>query len=190
MLDPAFHGDAVDLRPFEPSDVPALALILNHPGLTGRRYVPWGFAELSPLSQGQVEAIIQKWAKTEKGLQLAVVLRETEELIGHVGCDWGWDPHCPDLSLVIAPAHQRRGYGSEVLRLLLSYLFGNTVAHNVSGWVADWNRAGLQFATRHGFQECGRLRRAGIQQGSYFDVVVVDLLRPEWEPTGGTEHAT
>lgn len=190
MLESAFHGDAITLRPFEPSDVAALAFYLNHPDLSGRRYIPWGFPELAPLSHGQVEAITQKWAKTEAGLQLAVILRETEELVGHAGCDWEWDPHCPDVSLVIAPAHQQQGYGSEVLHLLLGYLFRNTVAHNVSGWIADWNRAGLQFAARHGFRECGRSRRAGVQQGRYFDMVVVDLLRPEWEPAGGTQHAT
>jgi RimJ/RimL family protein N-acetyltransferase len=188
MTDFAFQGNGVALRPFEPEDVPALEVYLNHPDLAGRRYVPWGFPELPPLARGQVEALYRKWAETKKGLKLAVVQRESGELVGHAGCDWSWDPHCPDVTVVIAPTHQRQGYGSEALSLLLHYLFETTVAHSISGWIAEWNTAGVEFATRHGFRECGRLRRAGVRHGVFFDVIVADMLRREWQPGGGTHH--
>ena len=175
-----FQGATVVLRPFEPDDVPALQTILNHPDLTGRRYIPWKFPDVAPLSRKQVEGIVQKWGEEAKEYHLAVLRRESGELIGHCECDWGWDPHCPSVSVVIAPEHQRQGFGSEVLDLLLRYLFENTPAHNISLWMDDWNEAARRFAARHGFSEIGGMRRVGMREGRYFDLVIADILRPEW----------
>ena len=184
-----FQGDAIALRPFEPADVPALGDYLNHFDLAGRRYIPWSFPEVAPLSQQQVHDIHQKWSDVDKGLHLAVVNLDGQDLIGHAECEWGWDPHCPSLSVVIAPAHQRRGYGSEAFALLLRYLFEYTPAHVVACWIADWNQPALEFVRSHGFQEAGRMRRVGIRQGQYHDVMVTDLLRSEWQQLGGEPHA-
>ena len=182
-------AEALILRPFEPEDAPALQAYLNHPTLTGRRYLPWSSPDYPPLARQQVGKVIEKWSQTEEGLNLAVVQRDSSQLIGHAECSWEWDPHSPSVSVVIDPAYQRQGFGSQVLSLLLAYLYGYTPAHNVSCWIADWNRPALAFAAHHGFRECGRTRRAGIRQGAYFDVVVMDLLRPEWQQGGGGHHA-
>jgi RimJ/RimL family protein N-acetyltransferase len=115
------------------------------------------------------------------------VLGESGELIGHAEMEWGWDPHCPGVSIVIAPGLQRKGYGSQVMQLLLRYLFESMPAHSLSCWVAEWNTEARAFLKFHGFQESARMRRAGIRQGAYFDMVVTDLLRSEWE--GGRDAA-
>ncbi len=177
----SFRNETIALRAFEPEDVPALQAYLNHPDLVGRRYIPWAFPEIFPLSRKQVEGVYNRWAEEENETHLAVVSRQSQELIGHAEADWGWDPHCPSVSLVIAPDHQRQGYGSAVINLLLRYLYETTPAHNVSCWVTDWNEPGRRFLRVHGFRESGRMRRAGIRQGRYFDVIIMDILRPEWE---------
>lgn len=169
------------MRPFEPQDAPALQAYLNRAELAGRRYVPWGFSEEAPLSSAQVASIITRWGEEEAGLNLAVTLREGGDLIGHALCEWEWDPHAPFTAVVIHPDHQRRGYGSEVLGLLLRYLFYHTPAHNVSSEIASWNLPALVFAGKLGFREAGRNRREGLRGGAYFDGVVVDLLRHEWK---------
>ena len=110
-------------------------------------------------------------------------------MIGHASLELGWDPHNPSITLVIAPVHQRQGYGSATLNLLLRYLFGHTPAHVVTAWVADWNIAGRQFLKKNGFQEAGRMRRVGIQQCEYFDLVIHDQLRSDWmQRSGGGAH--
>jgi RimJ/RimL family protein N-acetyltransferase len=176
-----FQGNFINMRPFEPEDVPSLHEYLNHPELTERRYIPWEFSEVIPLSRKQVEEVYNHWTEAKKEIHLAVLLGEKQELIGHAECDWGWDPHCPSLSLVVSPLHQRMGYGSEVLHLLLRYLFEHMPAHTVSCWLADWNKAGRGFMKHHGFKESGRMRRVGVRQGRYFDFIVMDFLRHEWE---------
>jgi len=188
-----FQGEQISLRAFESEDVAALHAYLNHPELTGRRYIPWGFQGDLPLSKKQVESIYNKWSEEKDGVHLAVLLRGTLEMIGHAECDWGWDPLCPQVSVVIDPTHQRNGYGSEVLETLLAYLFKNTPAHNINGWMAEWNHAARQFAQIHGFKESGRWRRDGIRDGKIYDGILVDIIRPEWVervgPGGGEDHA-
>jgi len=185
-----FHGPNLELRAFEPDDITSLHEYLNHPSLAGRRYVPWDVSDLLPLSRRQVEGIYNKWSDDSSRAHFAVVRRQTLKLVGHAECAWAWDPLCPTIEIVVSPAEQRKGYGSEVLKLLLTYLFEDTQAHNVSGWLADWNQPARRFAGRHGFKEVGGMRRAGIRQGKYYDLLTMDILRSEWQVNPGSNaHA-
>lgn len=176
-----FQGEKIELRALESEDIPKLCEYLNHPLLSGKRYIPFEFSDLFPLSKRKCEAIYQKWSDKNKGINLGVKLKETDELIGHALCDWEWDTHSTSLAVLISPPYQRKRYGSEALTLLLCYLYGYTPAHNVNCWIADWNKAGRAFAQNHGFSESGRVRRAGIRQGKYYDIILMDILRGEWK---------
>jgi RimJ/RimL family protein N-acetyltransferase len=181
MASSPFQGNRITLRPFEPEDAAALGTYLNDPELVGQRELPWGFPDLAPLTRQQIQGILQRWAEQEKGLPLAVVRREDGKLLGHGEAGWQWDVHSPSVAVVIAPEHQRQGYGSEALKLLMRYLFDTTIAHSVGSWIADWNAPALAFVQHHGFHVSGRMRRAGIRESRYFDLVIHDILRPEWK---------
>ncbi len=185
MNENLFSSERLFLRAFKPDDVSELHAYLNHPSLTGRRYIPRSLSHELPLSLAQVESIIEKWVKGEKQFHLAVVSIGNDKVIGHVNCDWNWDPHCPHLSLVIAPDYQRQGYGSETLDLLLRYLFENSQAHNIFGGMSDWNDSARGFARKHGFSENGMMRRVGYKNGEFFNWIGVDILRPEWRALEG-----
>ena len=187
MFDP-FRTERLQLRAFEPDDLTALHAYLNYPELAGRRGLPWRFPGEVPLSRQQVEGVLKHWAEGENEFHLAVTLREDSTLIGHANCDWGWDAHCPEIEVVISPAYQFQGYGSELLTRLLVYLFENTPAHSLGGGLASWNQEALKFTRKHGFTHSGTMRRAGLRNGQAYDWLGVDLLRPEWlarTPKGG-----
>jgi RimJ/RimL family protein N-acetyltransferase len=183
-----FQTDRIKLRPFEPDDAPALQAYLNHPKLSGRRYIPHEFPEVVPLSLNQVEAIIKKWGEEQREAHLAIELSDRGELIGQAEFEWDWDPHAPWVAIVIARQYQRQGYGTQALNLVLEYLFDNTPAHNVFSWIADWNQAGRSLAKKIGFQESGQSRREGFREGAYFDYILVDILRPEYRSRGGMRY--
>ena len=180
-----FASERLSLRALEAEDVDALQAHLNDPALIGRRCIPWRMRDIAPLSRRQIEEIIESWAQEKKAFTLGIEMRDSGKLVGHAGCSWGWDTHCPGISVVVAAAHQRNGIGSEVLHLLLTYLFENTPAHNVNGWAASWNEAGLAFARKHGFTESGRIPRGGIRDDAYYEEVMVDILKREWMAAGG-----
>lgn len=180
-----FANERLALRALEADDVEAMHAYLNEPAMIGRRCIPWAMRDTAPLSRRQVAEIIESWSKEKKAFTLGIEPRATGELVGHAQCFWGWDAHCPTVSVTVAAAHQRNGIGSDVLRLLLEYLFGNTPAHNVNGWVAGWNDPGLAFARTQGFAESGRVPRGGIRDGAYYEEVMVDILKREWIGEGG-----
>jgi RimJ/RimL family protein N-acetyltransferase len=184
-----FQTEQIRLRPFEPQDVESLRSYLNHPKLEGRRYIPRGFPGEVPLSAGQAEAIIKKWEEESREAHLGIEQSNSRELIGHVEFEWSWDPMAPWMSVVIARPFQQQGYGTQAARLIMQYLFENTPAHSISGWMADWNQAGRAFAKKLGFKESGRSRREGFRQGAYFDGILVDILRSEYQAAGGADHA-
>jgi len=184
-MNPLFTSEKIHLRPFLHGDLAAVTAYLNHDELVGRRYLPHGFPDALPLAESQIDGVLKKWGEKERGLALAVVHTASDTFIGHVDCSWHWDPHAPDLSIVIGPEHQRQGYGSAALAMMLAFFFRETVAHNVAGWVSDWNEAGRAFAAAHGFTESGAMRRAGIRNGAYVDLQLVDILRPEWQAQQG-----
>jgi len=182
-----FSSATIRLRPFRSDDMTGLQSILNDPSLVARRYIPWMIPQRSPLSIRQVESAVEDWEKRKKGFALAVEGRPSGCLAGYCECNWDWDPHCPSLSVVIAPMDQLRGLGSAVMELLLSYLFEQTPAHNVNGWIDDWNSEGLAFAEAMGFRRTGTVPRVGMKDGRYVDGVLVDILRSEWRE-GGAGH--
>jgi RimJ/RimL family protein N-acetyltransferase len=183
-----FRSQSILLRAFESVDTPQLQAYLNDPDLVGRRYVPDGFSDLVPLSTRQVEAIVEQWQKETESWTLAIADANTGELVGHVRADWEWDPHCPSVCVVLAPAGRHRGYGSAALGLAVGYLFLETPAHVVSGWVASWNDPALAFAARNRFRQAGRRPCAAMHGGVFTSDVAFDLLRSEWETAGRRLH--
>ena len=180
-----FQGEHILLRAFEPQDLSAFHAYLNQPDLIGCRYVPWRFPAELPLSCAQAEAILKTWSEGEHQFHLAIILRLDGTLIGHANAGWRWDTHCPNLDLVISPAYQQQGYGSEALTLLLDYFFAHTPAHSLDGGMASWNQPAKAFAEKHGFTHSGTVRRAGMRQGIFYDWLGYDLLRPEWQTLKG-----
>jgi RimJ/RimL family protein N-acetyltransferase len=185
MEENLFESERWTLRTLEPTDAAALQEIWNVPSMIGRRYTPEGVPDFAPMARGQVDASLETWSKEAKALNLAVVLRETGELVGVAIGNWHWDPHCPWVSVVIAPNHQRRGLGSEVLRTLLRLVFERLPSHTVHAGTSSWNVGGLAFARANGFSECGRMPRAGLRDGVYYEDVFFDLLRREWAELRG-----
>jgi RimJ/RimL family protein N-acetyltransferase len=185
----SFSTRDTSLRAFEPADAAELQVYLNHPDLAGRRYLPDGVSDLAPLSMRQVEGVIERWQKEDKSWTLAIVDAASGAVLGHTRADWEWDPHCPWVSVAVAPSHQRRGIGSAALAMALRFLFEETPAHVVSGWMSSWNEPAIAFAAKNGFSKAVRRPRAGVHAGAYYSEVAFDLLRREWMSREVTRHA-
>jgi RimJ/RimL family protein N-acetyltransferase len=185
----SFQGESVKLRAFEETDLASLGAYLNHPELSGRRYIPWRFPQVAPLATTQIAELFKHLQEVENGLHLAVEYLPEDKLVGHASLDWGWDAHSPSLSLVITPDYQRRGLGTQALQILLAYLFTETPAHNVGvDWICDWNRPALTFVEKNGFKQCGIVRWVGVHAGRPMNMVAADLLRHEWQARKGERH--
>jgi diamine N-acetyltransferase len=169
-------GEKIYLRPIEPDDLPWFYMWANDPetrGLTG---------EIRPSDYTATQANYEKIQKETDRVWLAVVVRETDQVIGETGLlrmypAW----RTTDWSLIIGEKTARgKGYGTEAARLMLDYAFGYQNFHRVAIGVVGFNIEALRFYERLGFQ------REGIQQDGYYynhryhDFVMLRMLEDEF----------
>jgi len=74
-----------------------------------------------------------------------------------------------------------RGYGREVIGLLLRYGFHHLGARRIALTTHAKNERAIRCYLACGFVEEGRPRQAVWIEGEYVDLVEMAILRPEWE---------
>lgn len=92
------------------------------------------------------------------------------------------DPRAGTFSygLAILPQHQRQGYASEAIRLVLRYYFEELRYQKVTVTVYSFNDPSVRLHERLGFQLEGRLRRMGYTRGEFFDHLMYGLTAEEF----------
>ncbi|PYS91613.1 MAG: N-acetyltransferase [Acidobacteria bacterium] len=80
----------------------------------------------------------------------------------------------------IAPEHQRHGYASEAILLVVKYYFEELRYQKVTVGVFAPNAASIALHEQLGFQPEGTLRRMGFTRGAHFDLHYYGLTREEW----------
>lgn len=78
-------------------------------------------------------------------------------------------------------AYWGKGYGREAMNLLLAYLFDVLRFQRVELDTWSGNERALRAYRACGFQIEGRLRRGALIEGTYYDTILMGLLREEWE---------
>ena len=87
-------------------------------------------------------------------------------------------------------AYWSKGYGREAMRLLLAYLFDDLGFQRIGLDTWGGNERAIRSYLASGFRIEGRLRRAELVDGTYYDKVMMGLLREEWDTlcdVGGIE---
>ena len=75
-----------------------------------------------------------------------------------------------------------KGYGTEVMRLLLALGFDNLNLNRIYLRVDEANKGGIRAYEKAGFIHEGRFRQGTFQNGKYCDVLLMSVLRSEWNP--------
>jgi RimJ/RimL family protein N-acetyltransferase len=73
-----------------------------------------------------------------------------------------------------------RGYGTDALRCLLDFGFGELRLERIELEVFDYNRRAMRSYEKAGFATDAVLRHARYHHGAYHDVHVMAILRDEW----------
>ncbi|HEY0734252.1 MAG TPA: GNAT family protein [Herpetosiphonaceae bacterium] len=74
-----------------------------------------------------------------------------------------------------------KGYGRDAINVLLEWAFEMQNFRRI--WLETWatNERAIRCYQALGFVEEGRLREHGYHKGQYFDVVLMGLMRSEWQ---------
>lgn len=88
--------------------------------------------------------------------------------------------HKAELAIVIGREHHGKGYGREAIGLLLDFAFNQYNLNRVFLKVHDDNTRAIRLYERCGFRHEGRLRQERFADGRYKDILVMGILRDEF----------
>jgi RimJ/RimL family protein N-acetyltransferase len=115
-------------------------------------------------------------------LELAVVLRESGELIGETGLyDINWIARTAESGYWLYRAADRGiGFGTEANLLLLEYAFDRLGLNMIWAWVKERNPRSQAALRKQGYRDAGRFTWTGYGPDGFENALMFDLLATEW----------
>lgn len=175
---PTIRGEQVYLRPAEREDIDLFVRWFADAETT--RYL----AVRAPFSK----AMEEKWFESmleqqgKRGYHFVICLLADDRPIGtagfhHVNQE---DGHASFGISIGEKAEWSKGYGTDALRAICDFGFGQLRLERIELDVYDENRRGRRSYEKAGFVAEGTLRHAHFSDGAFHDVVRMALLREEW----------
>lgn len=164
-------GERIYLSPMNVEDAATYTKWLNDFAVTDGLGTSWRITSL----EGE-----KKWIESNANdYQFAIVNQENDELIGNCGImEVDHLRQCAVVGLFIGEEENRsKGYGAEVLNLLVDYCFDYLSLNNVMLKVFSFNERAIACYQKVGFKEIGRRRQSYYIKGKFHDEVFMDIIR-------------
>jgi len=176
------YGERLRLRPAEREDLPTFVSWLADPEV--RR----GIHRHLPMSLAQEDIWFEDMIKRPVDQQTLVI--ETKpgkkwNLIGTCGFhNIDWRVRSAELGILIGEKKEwNKGYGTETMLLLLKHGFLVLNLNRLDLLVYEDNLGAVRAYEKAGFVHEGRMREAHFSDGEYKDVLLMSVLRSEWNKT-------
>jgi RimJ/RimL family protein N-acetyltransferase len=169
------------LRPLDAStDVDAVHAYQSREDVC--RYIPYSPRSKEEvaerLASGPLRSTLEE---AGQALGLAVVVRETDELIGDLMLAWISAEHrTGELGYVINPAYQGHGYATEAVRALFPLAFDQLGLHRVIARIDARNDASARVLRRLGLRQEAHLLENEWFRGEWTDEIDFAILAAEW----------
>jgi RimJ/RimL family protein N-acetyltransferase len=136
-----------------------------------------------PFSKAETQEWLEQTVHDKQVLSLGIVEKASDQLIGYAGITSISNINRSGEYYIFIgnKGSWGKGYGTEVTRLIVNYGFRSLNLHRIMLTVFASNTAGIRVYTKAGFTEEGVMRQANYREGIYHDVIVMSILRPEWE---------
>jgi ribosomal-protein-alanine N-acetyltransferase len=114
--------------------------------------------------------------------QLAIVLKDTDELIGNCGIRMDSpDAHEAEIGYELASWHWGQGYATEAARAIVKFGFSELGVHRISAWCIAENAGSARVLEKVGMRQEGRLREKEYFKGRWWDTLLYAILDREWQ---------
>jgi ribosomal-protein-alanine N-acetyltransferase len=174
------HTQRLLLREFVTADWPAVLAYQRDP-----RYLQ--FYEWTDRTPGDAQRFVQMFLDQQeeqprRKFQLAVVLKDTGQLIGNCGIrKASVDAHEADIGYELSPDHWGHGYATEAARAIGQFGFAELKVHRIWAWCIADNVASARVLEKIGLKLEGRLRDKEYFKGRWWDTLLYALLKDEWK---------
>ena len=176
MENPFIVGDRIYLRPLDMEDAESFVPWLNDKEI--REYL----GKTSPFNLIKEKSYIEGLYKDDRSVNLGILLKENDQLIGAIGLHDVSIPHRhAELGILIGEKScWSTGYGTEAMNLMLEYGFDQLNLHRVYLFVLDYNPRAIRAYEEVGFKREVILREHGYKDGKYCDDYGMGILESEW----------
>ena len=182
VLEPTYplRTERLDLRPYREDDIDFLHELQSDPELT--RYLYYG-----PLTRDEVTTSfgLKRTRHVLRGegdlLSLVAELRASGERVGEATLFWHSEAHRGgEVGYLVHPAHQGRGYATEMAAEMLRLAFDDFGWHRVVGRLDARNTASAAVLERLGMRREAHLVSNEYVKGEWCDEYDYALLADEW----------
>lgn len=176
-------GDQIRLRAIEKEDLPSFVKWLNDPE------VRWGLSLIMPISMAEEEdwfANVLKRSPFERPLAIEIQPDPEKDdwvFVGNCGFfDIDWQNRQAEIGIHIGEkSYWNQGFGTRAMKLMLKHGFGNLNLHRLWLRVFEPNQRAIGSYEKAGFIQEGKFRKAQHFEGAYVDVIIMSVLRAEWQ---------
>ncbi len=174
------YGERIRLRASERNDLQQFAAWLNDPE------VRQGLAHYRPFSMVEEERWFENMLERPADEHPMVIEVQDEgnwRAIGNCGLMlFDWRIRMAEAGIFIGEKRLwDQGYGSEAMVLLVRHGFETLNLNRISLRVYETNLRAIRSYEKVGFIHEGRLRQAEYQEGRYLDVLLMSVLRSDWQ---------
>ena len=173
------EGEHIYLSPYNVEDTPQFTKWLNDFGITD--YI--GKSGEMVTLEWEKEYLESHNNKPKEQYNFEIIQKEKSKPIGSCGLEKIDRIHRKAvLGIFIGDKEEHnKGYGTEIVNLLLDYGFNYLNLHSIKLDVLAFNKRAIKCYEKCGFKECGRQREAYYLNGKYYDIMSMDILKKEYE---------
>jgi RimJ/RimL family protein N-acetyltransferase len=174
------YGERIRLRALTRTDIPQAVQWINDPEVTA------GLLLVFPFSIEDEEKWFDQMMQTPQAEHpLAIEIHEGDKWvhIGNVGLhNLDWRSSLAEIGIVIGEkAYWNKGYGAEAISLITQHGFETLNLNRIYLHVFASNPRAVHCYEKIGFIHEGKLRQAMYKNGQYIDILVMSVLKSEWE---------
>jgi RimJ/RimL family protein N-acetyltransferase len=174
------YGERIRLRAIEREDLPRYVGWLNDPEVTAglMTHFPMSMADETRWFENQGNRPVEERS-------LAIEVKTADAVWQHIGGTGfehiGWVDRFAEFGICIGDkAFWNQGYGTEATRLMLKHGFETLNLHRIFLRVYENNPRAMRAYEKVGFVKEGIMRDAIYRNGCYINVLLMSVLRSEW----------
>ena len=174
------YGDRIRLAAIEKRDLPLFVEWLND------SEVRQGISLYLPMSMAQEERWFEQMLERppdEHPLNIEVSEGDEWVKIGNMGFfDFDHHARSAEAGIMIGnKAYWNQGYGTEAMTLLLKHGFETLNLNRIMLRVYQDNPRAIRCYEKVGYIHEGRMRKARYWNGQYLDILIMGVLKEEWD---------
>ena len=135
-----------------------------------------------PISFKQEEGYFNKLGEDDKNIHFSIDTLRGKHIgfMGIHGIDW-LVGHATTGALIGDKNYWGKGYGTDAKMLLLEYAFHSLNFKKLKSSVISYNKRSIAYSLHCGYKEIGRRKCEFFREGKYWDEVILEVFREEWE---------